>query len=129
MAYTAPTAADFKARFPVFAGLSDAFVDLLLGEAKLAVDDTWLSQGDYTTGVLYLAAHLAATDKSQATDEGDAGGSGGDIASESWGPMSVSYTKDASSTGDNTASQYSTTEYGRRFLSLLRKNKPAIVAV
>lgn len=129
MPYTLPTAAQFKARFPAFADdYQDSYVDLVLLEASASVDQSWV-EADYQPAIMYLAAHLIATDASGASSEGgeiDEGGEG--IASESFGPLSVSYFREGSSASKST-SGYEATEYGRRFLALLKRNKPAIVAI
>ncbi len=58
MAFTVPTADDLKNRFPVFAAVDDATVDIMLAEAVALVDDSWSSQADFTLGRLLYAAHL-----------------------------------------------------------------------
>lgn len=131
MAYAPPTPHDFKARFPEFSDTPDAQIQALLDEAGLMVDESWLSQANYTAGMLYLTAHLLTEQQDAgAGEEGGGGGVVGDVASESFGPLSVSYNRGGSSTATSDfASTYNTTFYGRRFLALLRVNKPAIVAI
>lgn len=58
MPYTAPTATDLRDRFPAFTEVSDAIIDTALADAARVVDDTWLSQGDFTLGRLLYAAHV-----------------------------------------------------------------------
>jgi hypothetical protein len=128
MAYTAVTVQNFKDRFPVFADNSDPMIQAWLDEAGRSVDDSWLSQLDYTNAVLYLAAHLAATESSAAGDDVPIGGNGG-IASESFGGMSISYNKTVNANDAASNSAWGSTEYGRRFYRLLKLNKPAIVSV
>jgi hypothetical protein len=126
MTYTLPTAAEFLARFPAFGELDEDYVTALLTEASRYVDDTWLTQADYTSGALYAAAHLIATDNAlegEAVDTGDRS-----IQSESWGSMSVSYGKDGSA-GGTTLAAFNSTGYGRRFLEIVRLNKPGVVAI
>jgi hypothetical protein len=129
MPYVLPTAAQFKARFPAFAeDYEDAYVDAILLEASASVDESW-AEADYQPAIMYLTAHLIATDASGAHEEGeeiDTGGAG--IASESFGPLSVSYARESSSAAVST-SGYESTVYGRRFLALLRRNKPSVVAI
>ena len=129
MAYTPVTAAAFKTRFPIFATSSDTLIEALLAEAMLMVDDSWLSQADYTAGVMYLTAHLLATDNSAAGSSVVIGAGAGGVASESFGGMSISYDKGASANDAASKSQWGSTEYGRRFFRLLKLNKPAIVSV
>lgn len=130
MSYTPPTAAEFKARFPEFIDVPDAQIDVLLMEAGLMVDNSWSSQDDFTMGRLYLAAHLLSEQQEAGSGEEGGGGMVGDVASESFGPLSITYNRGGSSSSSSDfVSTYSTTFYGRRFLALLRVNKPAIVAI
>lgn len=127
MPYTVPTVDQFKERFPVFGEAEDLQIQTLLTEASASVDLTW-AEADYQPAIMYLAAHLLATDSSQ---EGDDVGAGGDgtIASESFNGMSVSYVRPNGVSGGAFTSEYSTTSYGRRYLALLKRNKPAVVAI
>lgn len=61
MAYTVPTAADLKARYPAFAAVGEPVVDQALLEASNRVDDSW-SEKDYPTAIMLYAAHLLALD-------------------------------------------------------------------
>lgn len=115
MAYTIPTAADFKARFTRFAAVADATIDIYITEAANKVDDSWLEQ-DYATAILYLAAHLYVQESGTGADRP------GVITSESFGPMSVSYAVGSQSNGG-----YQATEYGRRFAELAALNFPGVV--
>lgn len=131
MPYTVPTSAQFKARFPVYEDLEDAYVDLLLAEASGQVDTSWI-EADYQPAIMYLAAHLIATDASgnSGDDEEEADGGDGPISSENFGVLSVTYdTSKGSASSNQSSSGLERTEYGRRYLSLLKKNKPAIVAI
>jgi len=127
MPFTLPTAEDFATRFPIFGDADPELVTLLLAEASGMVDQSW-QEADYQPAILYLTAHLLASDSSQ---EGDDVGSGGEgiIASESFGGMSVSYVRANAGNSSAFNSEYSTTSYGRRFLKLLRMNKPGVVSI
>ncbi len=128
MAYEKVTPTAFKERFPEFAGKSDAFVQLILTEAELNVDDTWLSQANYTAGIMYLTAHLIADGDAAAGGGSDSSGGVG-IASESFGGMSISYDKSSSSNTAAGKSKWGSTSYGRRFYDLVRANKPPVMVV
>jgi hypothetical protein len=52
MAYTEPTPADLKARYPAFADVSDATVQVYLDDTRTAVDGSWPES-------LYLLAKAA----------------------------------------------------------------------
>lgn len=126
MPYTTPTAAEFKTRFPIFTDKDEPLITLLLAEAASEIDATW-READYQPAILYLTAHIFSTDNSTEGDAVEVGGSTGAIASESFSGMSVSY---AQRSGSLSASdRYGSTEYGRRYLALLRKNCGGPIAV
>ncbi|RPH72724.1 MAG: DUF4054 domain-containing protein [Myxococcaceae bacterium] len=127
MPYTVPDAAQFKARFPVFEGQDDDYVTLILTEASASVDESW-AEPDYQPAIMYLAAHMIATENSSGDDaEIDTGS--GRIASESFGGvLSISYFDDKADLSSG-MSDYASTIYGRNYLRLLTRNKPAIVAI
>jgi len=127
MPYTQPTVEQFQTRFPVFSEADEAQIQTLLTEASASVDESW-AEADFQPAIMYLAAHLLATDSSQ---EGDDVGAGGDgtIASESFNGMSVSYVRPNGVSGGAFTSEYGGTSYGRRYLNLLKRNKPAVVAI
>ena len=105
-------------------------IGMILTEAQLSVDQSWI-EADYKTAIMYLTAHLIATDN---TDEGDSvnigGANTGAIASESFGAISVSYESSAGSVKASALNDlYGGTSYGRRFLAMLRRNKPGILVV
>jgi hypothetical protein len=55
MAYTAPTPADLRARYPAFADVQDATVQYWLTDAERFVDETWI-EGDYAPALMAHAA-------------------------------------------------------------------------
>jgi hypothetical protein len=129
MAYDAPTVTEFRTRFPIFEEKEDALIQMLLDEAAGQVSTDWV-EADYKPAIMYLAAHLLATDNSEEGDEVEIGSGDSQIASESFGGMSVSYNNGAGAAGSLSSNQrYGSTVYGRRYLSLLRANIPAIAAI
>lgn len=128
MPYTTPSLEQFRARFPVFEDAEDGLIEALLAEAAGQIDQSW-READYQPAIMYLAAHLLATDNSAEGDTVEVGGSTGGIASESWGSMSVSYDTGVKTSSAASASEWGATEYGRRFYNLLKKNKPGVVAI
>lgn len=129
MSYTPPTRAEFLTRFPIFDDpelYPVATIDFVLAEAIRTVDNTWM-EADYAPAILYLTAHLLATDNSLDGEDVEFGGMA-QVASESFGGMSISYANGAS--GSLSANeQYGSTEYGRRFLVLLRRNQTGPVVI
>lgn len=126
MPYTTPTAAQFKTRFPIFGDTDNGIIDALIAEASRRVDHSW-KDGDYQPAIMYLTAHLLATDNSSEDSSVQIGAAGGrTIASESFGGglsrsyANSSFTAEGSLSSDD---EYGTTEYGRRYYSLLKLNK------
>lgn len=133
MPYIKPTLTQFRTRFPVFDDADDALILMLIDEAEGQVSTEW-TERDYQPAILYLAAHLLATDPSLSGEAGvvSTGPTGSEnIKSESLGGgLSVSYGRDAGAGTDLSSSErYGATEYGRRYLALLRDNFPAIMVV
>lgn len=125
MPYVVPTVAQFRTRFPIFDDSSDGLIQMLLDEASHSVDTGW-EEKDYQPAIMYLAAHLLATDNSSEGEDVSVGGAGGGtIISESFGGISASYANQSfSSAGSLSADdQFGTTEYGRRYLALLYLNQ------
>lgn len=123
----------FVARFPIFSDTDQTQVEMILSEAATKVDQSW-EEDDYQPAIMYLAAHLIATDNSgegESVEIGSSGGAAG-VSSESFGGMSISYATGGSGSGSDAAaygSSWGSTVYGRRFYKLLKLNKPAIVSV
>jgi hypothetical protein len=127
MPYVKPTVDQFTERFPVFADRDEDLIALLIDEAMGSVDVGWV-ETDYQPAIMYLTAHLLATDASQTGDAVVVGPTQGGVQSESFGPMSVAY-KDFPAGSLSASETFGTTAYGRRYLSLLIANKPPIVVV
>ena len=119
MSYDAPTASSIKARFPEFASLADARIEALIAEGASYVSESWI-ETDYTIAYNYVVAHLLLREGAL-----DASGSvvsqSGPVQSESLGDASVTYAG-VRSNGLGDDMMFSTTEYGRRYLSLKKKN-------
>lgn len=107
MAYTAPTSATFKARYPAFATVADATVDYWLTE--VAEDCANWSDGIRARGEMALAAHKMA-ELGIVTGTIPVG-----VTSFKSGTFSATVSdKQASATG------YDATVYGREFKQLAR---------
>ena len=63
MAYETVTVEQFIARFPIFSDKDGDYVQVLLTEAGTSVDNSWREE-DYPYAIMYLTAHLIATDNS-----------------------------------------------------------------
>lgn len=108
MAYTVPTVQNFKDRFPEISA-SDPQIQSAINEGAGAVDTSWI-EADYAPAILYYAAHLIVSDQ-------EAGGSSVGIASESFGPIAVSY-RDSGN-----VSWLATTSYGNNFARLRLRSR------
>jgi hypothetical protein len=129
MPYTTPTVDQFRTRFPIFDDREDELITMLLDEASGHVGLDW-RESDYQPAILYLAAHLLATDNSAEGEDVEFGGAGGDqVASESFGGMSISYKTNSGGGSLSSNERFGSTEYGRRYLTLLRNNVPGIMAI
>jgi hypothetical protein len=115
MAYTDPDATAVKTDFPEFTSYDDPIITRAIAVAKRMVDQSW-TEGDYTRAIELYACHLLVNgDLAVATR-----GVGGAIASESLGPISVSYQANAQQAD---ASGLNLTVYGKEFALLLRLNR------
>lgn len=118
MPYVIPTSAEFKARFPAFAALDDAYIDVMLGEAARNVDGGW-EELDYQPAIMFLAAHNISEEQSL----GGIVGQPGLVTSSKLGDAQDTYAVNASI---DAGSIYAGTIYGRRFAQLQRVNVPAV---
>lgn len=120
MAYTQADAATLKATFPKFAAVDDAVIETWLTQARRSVDDSW-AEDDRAMGEMLLAAHYL-------TLEGFGTGAEAEIASGGLAGMksvksgNFSFTKDDASSGA-AAGSFESTNYGQRWLQLLKQNK------
>jgi hypothetical protein len=122
MSYIAPTVEEFKIRFPVYADVPDATVQAALDEAGTMVDDTWVSQADYTAGYMLYTAHLLALDGYGTSTETLLYG----FASIKMGPLQLDRFKTG---GDSVYGSIGSTSYGARYLSLVQRNHPPVLVV
>lgn len=122
MAYTAAVAQDVRDRFPTFAAVADAPINYALADAALVVDDEWLSQADYTQGILLYAAHILTL---------DGFGSGAEAQMAQAGALGFDVMKSGALTLQRTRqqveAQYSSvldqTTFGKRFREILMRNR------
>lgn len=123
MPYVAPTLAEFRARYAEFAPVGDALVQAVLVEAQASVSTSWVER-DYAPAIMLLTAHLLLSEDAIQKAQGSVsyGDYAGPITKEKVGEVEVSYGggATASSGASGGSDDYSSTEYGRRFLRLLR---------
>ena len=128
MAWSPPTVADFKTRFPQFASVPDATVQAILDEAVPQVGETWLER-DRTPGVLHLVAHLMASQGIGVIAPGGGSAVTGAVKRRKVGDVEVEFAGVGGSAGGAFVAAYNTTSYGIKFLEYLRRNFPAIAVV
>jgi hypothetical protein len=116
MAITAPTVEEFKARFPKLANSSN--IQDNITEAARMVDESW-NEEDVKPAILFLAAHYVVSETGAADRPAN-------ITSESINTSGVSF---GYGDGAGSASSLKSTEYGRRYLTLLRLNRGGPVLV
>jgi hypothetical protein len=121
MSYIAPTVEQFLTSYPQFADASEQNITDALAAAGRNVDTTWF-EDDYQPAYMLYAAHILTVDELAL----DSGGSGARIVSESLGPISVNYERNASAYD---ADVLGSTSYGQRYVRLLQLNRggPRIV--
>ena len=111
MAYVIPTANELQTKYPAFAAVADATIDVYIADAQ--VDETWL-EADYAPAIMAWAA-WSMTDAGIGTGGEIAGYIGSGVTKLKSGTLDVSFS--------DSASGYETNIYGRTYLMLLRKNK------
>lgn len=120
MAYTAPTAASFKVRFPAFAAVADAAVTAALAEAARQVDNTWL-EGDRANAEMFYAAHILTLDGLGTSSEAQLAG----FKRLKVGPLEL----ERAEVKGQTFGALGSTSYGQRFMLLRKQNHPAVLVV
>lgn len=120
MAYTVPTAAQLKMRFPAFAAVDDPTVEYWLTDAQAIVKTSWI-EADYAPAMMSLAAHNMAL-QGLGTSGGAVAGLGAmGVTDFKSAAMSVSF--DAETIRAKSAGGYSSTVYGNAFAVYLRRNR------
>jgi hypothetical protein len=108
MAYTAPTLADFRTRYPAFDAVADGTVQVWLDEGD-AETVTWPDADRFRAVMLYAAHKLSASGLGQ-------GAVAAGVTSFKSGTFSASVSDAAASrTG------FAATPYGRDYLELMRR--------
>lgn len=131
MPYTTPTVDQFRVKFPTFSGVGNPTIQAAIDEASASVDQSW-TEADYQPAILYLAAHIMASDGVLFDSLGATGGmiAAGQVSEAKVGDAMVKLGgAGGGSGGGGPASGYASTPYGQRYLQLLRRNQPAIALV
>lgn len=121
MAYSAPTASTLKTRYPAFAGVLDATVEVWLTDARLIVTDSWI-ENDRAIAEMLLAAHNMIKVGVAGLTSGLVGTMAGmGVTSFKSGSFDVSFNSDAAKV--RAGSGYASTDYGAQFMVYLRRNR------
>lgn len=126
MAFVDPTANDLKTRYPVFECVVDETIEAAIAEAASYVDDTWISQANFTTAKMLIAAHIMTCDGLVDTTEAELAQLGNFNHMRS-GRLTL--TKTADQRMSDTDSWLEKTQYGRRYKQLRSRNVPAVAVV
>jgi len=118
MAYTEPTPADLKARYPAFAGVGDPTLQLYLDDAADMVSPSWLER-DYIPAKCALAAHRMALLGIGATSQIDQFALSG-VERVKSGALDVSLS--AAKVAQSATGGLRSTPYGRAFRIMLLRN-------
>ncbi len=120
MAYTLPTPADLKMRYPAFAAVADPTIQYWLTDAERFVTTSW-SEIDYAPGLIAAAAHNMA----KAPVAGIAGSQVSGFAAAGVthfrsGSFQAQFSEEAVKA--QVAGGWASTEYGQEYYMLLRRN-------
>lgn len=126
MAYVAPTPTTFKARFPEFVPVSDSLVGLVLAEAIAQVGETWLER-DRARAQMLLAAHtLTMEGEPGRSTSGQGSAATGAVKRRKVGDVEVEFAGSGSGSGGSGATGFAASTYGQEYMSLMRRNFPAV---
>jgi uncharacterized protein DUF4054 len=117
-----PTALSIKSKFPEFGWLDNTVIEYAIEEASRLVDGTWTA-GDQLLGASYATAHILMVSISRAES-----GTDQVVSSETIGRLVTSYSV-PQQPREGSESDFTTTSYGTRFVSLAKRNIPAIAII
>lgn len=119
MAFTEPTPADLKTRYPAFADVADATVQTYLDDTATSVDGSW-READYIPAKVAKAAHEMALAGIGARSEVDGYAAAG-LTSVKSGAFDVSFS--AAKVARASGGTLDATPYGQAFRRILKRNK------
>lgn len=124
MAYTKPTPADIKARWPaIFGDVPDPTIQIWIDTAVLSVDESWL-ETDYKFGIELLAGHLMIENGIGKGAQAEAN-AGGMSAFQTIKSGQLTLTRGATSQdASGVPSPWNSTGFGVQWYWLARKNRP-----
>lgn len=129
MAYVTPTPATFRTRYPEFAPVSDALIQLMIDDAVADVGDTWVEKDRARAQMLLVAHWLTIEGEPERTATGQGAAGTGPIKRDKVGDVETEFATFGSGSQTVGSGTYMQTSYGQEFLALMRRNFPAVAAV
>lgn len=126
MAYTAPTAAEVKARFPEFAAVDDSVINAVIAEAGSFVDDSWI-EADATTAAMFYVAHELVM-AGQGTSAAAKVAQVGDFSRIKSGDLEVQRNAGSAQVASANGT-LGLSRYGLKFLELRGRSFPGILSI
>lgn len=126
MAFTAPTAADVKARFPEFTAVADATIDAVLAETGF-IDERWI-ENDRRPAIMYYVAHTLVV-SGQGSSASAKLQSVGDFTRIKSGDLEVSRSAGSAANSSSSDGTYFQTNYGKLYLELRDRSFPSVLMI
>lgn len=124
MPWVDPTPDDVRADFPVFGEIDDFVIQRRIDRTASWIDASWL-ETDYNYAKSLLTAHYLLADGFGGQGDAEiAAYRASGVSRLKSGTLDVSFVASDAGSGDN---EFESTEYGRRFYTLLLKNKSGVL--
>lgn len=121
MAYTDPTIADLRMRYPAFATVADATIAYWLSDAHRYVDQSWM-EADYAPAIMARAAFAMVSNGTPGITGNDAAGfAAAGVTDFQSGSFRARFSDEAVKVA--VAGGYASNVYGIEFADLLARNK------
>jgi len=121
---TIPSATNMKFKFPQFVSIDDATIEFAIEEAVVACQGgDWIDDANQTLAIMYYTAHLMQVSIMRAQT-----GTGQVVESESTPELKVTY-KTPDMPAFHQPIDMTMTEFGVRYLGLVRSNFPSVLTV
>lgn len=118
MAYTAPTPATLKTRYPAFVGVDDTVIEYWLDDALRFVTDSWI-ETDRAVAMMAYAAHEMAAAGLEKAPAGSVQVLPG-VTRFKTGTMDVAFSDAAASQA--ASGDFASTRYGKEYVALRRRS-------
>ncbi|WP_152045498.1 DUF4054 domain-containing protein [Aureimonas psammosilenae] len=122
MAYVKPTPSEFQSAYPAFAAVATPAIQAAIDEADAGTDGSW-PDGDRLRGVMLMAAHLLTLGGQGTSSEAQFGA----FKRLKIGSLELERAESGSDAAER--GSLSSTSFGTRYLALVRRLFPPILAV